>query len=45
VGTFILLLAVFGAGIATGLKFGGHLAIRRIRDFEHAERRRRAGLG
>lgn len=32
-------------GIWIGAKFGGHIAVRRIRDFEHAERVRRAGLG
>jgi hypothetical protein len=43
----VLAVAVISliVGVAVGLKFGGHLAIRNIRDFEHAERRRRAGLG
>ena len=31
-------------GIWIGSQFGGHRAARKIRDFEHAERLRRAGL-
>ena len=45
VDVLVIALVSLGFGIWLGMRFGGHIAIRRIRDFEHAERVRRAGLG
>lgn len=44
VNVLIIALLSLGAGIWIGLHFGGHRATRKIRDFEHAERLKRAGL-
>lgn len=41
---WIVFLLFLGAGIWIGIQIGGHRAARNIRDFEHAERLRRAGL-
>ena len=41
---WIVFLLFLGAGIWIGVQIGGHRAARSIRDFEHAERLRRAGL-
>jgi hypothetical protein len=44
VGFLIIVIIVAALAFGAGLKAGGHVAVRRIRDFEHVERVRRAGL-